>query len=136
MLFDYFGDLNWWAVIVAALAYWVLGAIWFSDAVMGKQWREASGLEDSYRPSAGQIVGNLVTWLVTAIALGLISHGIEAGNAGDGIVLGLVASIGFIGMNRITEQLYTRGDRKMMMVNAPYTVIGFVVMGIILATWT
>ena len=63
MLFDAFDDLNWLAVIVAALAYWVLGAIWYNDAVMGKKWQEATGVDMS-KPTAQQIVGNLVLWFV------------------------------------------------------------------------
>jgi hypothetical protein len=104
VLFDYFDDLNWLAVIVAALAFWVLGAIWYSDALFGRQWRAAAGV-DEMKPTAQQIVGNLVTWFISALVLGLIAKGIGAENVGDGLVLGLVVSFGFIGTNRITQQL-------------------------------
>ena len=132
MLFDAFDDLNWVAVIVAALAYWVFGAIWYNDAVMGKKWREATGLDMS-KPTPKQIVGNLVLWFVAALALGLISTAIGADDVGDGIVLGLVVSFGFIGTNAINKDLYEGGEKAVMMVNAPYTLIGFTIMGIILA---
>ena len=36
MSFDALGDLNWLAVIVAAIAYFALGAIWFAPPVFGK----------------------------------------------------------------------------------------------------
>ena len=132
MLFDAFDDLNWVAVIVAALAYWVLGAIWYNDAVMGKKWREATGVDMS-KPTAQQIVGNLVLWFIAALALGLISTAIGADDVGDGIVLGLVVSFGFIGTNAINKDLYEGGEKALMMVNAPYTLLGFTIMGIILA---
>ena len=136
MLFDAFDDLNWWAVIVAALAYWVLGAVWYNDAVFGKQWREATGVDMS-KPTAQQIVGNLVLWFIAALALGLIVNMIEADGFGDGIVLGLVVSFSFIGTNRINEWLYTGHPNKALMrVNAPYNLLGFMIMGVILATWT
>ena len=135
MLFDAFDDLNWLAVIVAAVAYWVLGAIWYNDAVFGKQWKAATG-KDMGQPNATQIVGNLVLWFIAALALGLIAKSIGADNVGDGIVLGLVVSFGFIGTNRITQQLYEGGKVPLMKVNAPYTLLGFTIMGIILSTWT
>lgn len=135
MLFDAFDDLNWLAVIVAAVAYWVLGAIYYNDAVMGKQWKAATGVEEM-KPNAQQILGNLVLNFIAAIALALIAHMIGAENVGDGIVLGLVVSFGFIGTNRINEGLYTGPKTALMRVNAPYTLLGFIVMGIILATWT
>jgi hypothetical protein len=39
MLFELLDDLNWPAVIVAALAYWVLGAIYYSPPLFQRQWQ-------------------------------------------------------------------------------------------------
>jgi hypothetical protein len=36
VLFDYFGDSNWLSVIAAALAYRVLGAIWYSPPLFSE----------------------------------------------------------------------------------------------------
>ena len=132
MLFDAFDDLNWVAVIVAALAFWVLGAIWYHDAVMGKAWKAATGI-DEMKPNAMQIVGNLVLWFIAALVLGLISTAIGADDVGDGLVLGLAVSFGFIGTNLITQQLYEGDKKALMKVNAPYVLLGFAIMGIILA---
>ena len=138
MLFDAFDDLNWLAVIVAALAYFALGAVWYSDALFGKQWREVTGVEmgENNRPDPTAMVVNFIGWLIAAIALGLIAHMIGADDVGDGIVLGLVASFGFIGTNRIVDDMYRKVDRRLMRINAPYTLLGYVIMGVILATWT
>jgi hypothetical protein len=136
VLFDAFDDLNWLAVIVSAVAFWILGAIYYTDALFGKQWKAATGI-DEMKPDPTQMIGNLVTWFISALALGLIAVSIGADNVGDGIVLGFVTSVGFIGMNRITEGLYTgMSNKALMRVNAPYTLLGFVIMGIILSTWT
>jgi len=35
-----YGDMNWLAVFCAGLAYWLLGAIWYS-AIFSKMWRSA-----------------------------------------------------------------------------------------------
>ncbi len=89
------------------------------------------------KPTPLQIVGNLTTWFIAAVALGLIAEGTGAESALDGIVLGFLASFGFIATNRITEGLYTEGrNRAAMKVSAPYNLLGYVVMGIILAPWT
>ncbi len=134
MLFDALSELNWLAVIVAALAYWILGAIWFSPPLFRKQWQEATG-KDMSMPEPKQIVGNLLLWFIAALGMAMIANRIGADDALDGTVLGFVASFGFIGTNRINEGLYMGTDKKLMMVNAPYTLLGFVIMGIILSTW-
>src|SRR6476661_11169550 len=35
-----YGDMNWLAVVCAGLAYWLLGAVWYS-ALFSKAWRSA-----------------------------------------------------------------------------------------------
>ena len=35
---SYFSHINWLAVLVAAIAYFALGAIWFSRPVFGARW--------------------------------------------------------------------------------------------------
>ena len=44
MSFDTQNDLNWLAVIVAALAYFVIGALWYAPPVFGKAWMAAGGM--------------------------------------------------------------------------------------------
>lgn len=138
MLFDQFDQLNWLAVIVAALAYFVLGAIWFSNAVMGKQWREATGKEmgEGGRPEPKALIVNFIAWLVAAFVLALIVKGIGADDFGDAIVLGLSVSIGFIGTNRIVQGMYEGYNPALTRINAPYTILGFLIMSVILSLWT
>jgi hypothetical protein len=135
MIFDLFDDLNWLAVIVSALAYFVLGAIWYSNALFGKQYRAAIGAAEGGTPEVGPMIINFIAWLVAATVLGLISTGIGADEWLDGLVLGLVVSFGFIGTNRIVGQAYGADNRKVMPINAPYTLIGYSLMGVILAVW-
>ena len=44
MSFDVLGDLNWLAVIVAAIAYFAIGALWYSPPVFGTAWMSAGGV--------------------------------------------------------------------------------------------
>lgn len=137
MIFDAFGELNWLAVVVAALAYFVLGAIWYSNALMGKQYRAAIG-QDSEGPAKMEpaaLFTNAVGWFIAAVALGLISKSIGADSFGDGLTLGLVVWAGFIATNRIVAAAYEGPNRALMMVNGPYNLLGFLTMGVILAIW-
>ena len=38
MTFDPLGDLNWLAVALAALAYFVIGALWYAPPLFGRIW--------------------------------------------------------------------------------------------------
>ncbi|MDX1450257.1 MAG: DUF1761 domain-containing protein [Acidimicrobiia bacterium] len=132
-----FADLNWLAVLVAGLAYLIIGAVWYTDALMGRQYRAALGLDPDTQgtPDPSLLVTNLMGWLVSALALGLVMAAAGASGVGDGIIFGLVVGVGFIVTQMLVTSTYEGRGMALFKVNAPYVVIGYVVMGIILATW-
>jgi hypothetical protein len=137
MLTDAFGDLNWAAVIVAGLAYFVLGAVWYTNALFGRQYRTALGVDPDVQaqPDPMLLVTNFVGWMVAAVAMGLIAVSVGADSVLDGIVLGLVVSVGVILTQLVVNARYEGRGTALLRVNGPYTVIGYALMGAILAAW-
>jgi hypothetical protein len=35
---DFLKDINWLAVLVAGIAYWALGALWYSKILFSNKW--------------------------------------------------------------------------------------------------
>jgi hypothetical protein len=98
MSFD-LGGINWLAVVIGTVVYFLLGAVWFAPATpIGRAWVKAAAYES---PTSGAQSTNLfyafpfVTSLVMVIALALLGQATGATNLGDWIVLGLVVAIGF-----------------------------------------
>jgi hypothetical protein len=96
MSFD-LGGLNWVAVIVGALVYFLLGAVWFAQqSPIGRAWIDASGYTS---PTSGFSAGQgfylfpAVTCLVAVIAVALLANAVGADTASEGLVLGLVVGI-------------------------------------------
>lgn len=137
MLFDAFAELNWLAVLVAGLAYFVLGALWYTNVLFGRQYRAAVGVnpDEQGQPDPKLLVTNLVGWLVAALALGLMAVAIGAEGVVDGVVLGLVVGIGMVGAHQVVNASYEGRGTAVLKVNGPYMIIGLVVMGVILAVW-
>lgn len=134
MILDVFEDLNWLAVILAGLAYFVLGAIWYSNLLFGRQYRAALGVgEEAATPPATTLIVNLVGWLVAAVAMGLIAASIGADDFADGAMLGLVTWVGFILTNHVVNYFYQGINVALARINGPYNLLGFVIMGVILA---
>ena len=136
MLFDYFDDLNWLAVIVATLVYFFIGFLWYADFAFGKQYREATGQEEGTNPDPIAIVVNVVAWFLAAVALALVAKGIGADTWDDGLVLGLVVGIGFVLTHVVADIFYTKRPKSLLWILGAYNVIGITVMGIILGAWT
>ncbi|MEX2655125.1 MAG: DUF1761 domain-containing protein [Acidimicrobiia bacterium] len=137
MLLDAFADLNWLAVLVAGLAYFVLGAVWYTDMLMGRQYRAGLGLDPNVKqaPDPKPLVINLISWLVSALALALVTVAVGAQGAGEGLVLGLVVGVGVVITQMLVMATYEGRGNALFKVNAPYVVIGFALMGVILAAW-
>ena len=108
-------------------------SIWYSNAVVGRQYREAIGAGDG-PPAASAMVINFVGWFVAATALAWFFAAIDVTDVVDGALWGAVAAIGFIITSRWIGQAYGADNPKLMAINGPYYVIGFAAMGAILAS--
>lgn len=137
MLVDAFGELNWLAVIVAGLAYYALGAVWYTNVLFGRQYRTALGLDpdEPGQPDPMLLGVNLVGWFLASLALALVVVGVDANSFVDGVVVGLVVSIGMVATHQVVNAMYDSRSSALVRIHVPYTIIGFVLMGAILAMW-
>ena len=61
--------INYFAVVVAVVAAFVVSSVWYSPLLFGKKFTELSGVGSSAGPNAGKILGELVRTLVVAYVL-------------------------------------------------------------------
>ena len=141
MSFDTIGDLNWLAVIVAALAYFALGGLWYSPVLLGDAWMRATGVEDPGKgegPGPAIYMFPLVGYLIAAIAMGMLAEATGSTSVGDGLVLGLVTGIGFaavlFGVTAVFEANKPE-PRTWFWISSAYHVLGFLIMAVVVAAW-
>ena len=141
MSLDTLGDLNWLAVVVAALAYFVLGAIWYAPPVFGKSWSSAGGFAppaEGQGPGPAVFVGPLVGNLIASVATGMLTIATGSATVSDGIVLGLVIGIGYaftlLGITAIFES-NKPAPLTWFLITATYHLVGLVIVAVILSTW-
>lgn len=143
MTFDVLGDLNWLAVIVAAIAYFAIGAIWYAPPVLGKTWMAAGGITPEQTqvqdgPGAAIYVVPLIGSVLSAIALGMLAEATGTDTLGEGLVLGVVVAIGFaLAIALVTATFETTKPKPMVWgaVNAGYHIVGNLVAGAIIGAW-
>lgn len=130
------GDLNPLALLVAALAYFAVGGLWFSPLLFSRQWQAATGLTDaqlSSRNPAPVFGGAFVASLVSVAALGLLL-GRDAG-AGTGTVIGVLCGIGFAAMALATIFAFEHRPVRLLAIDAGYHVVAAAVAGLIIGAW-
>ncbi|HEX6844034.1 MAG TPA: DUF1761 domain-containing protein [Actinomycetota bacterium] len=148
MTFDLLGDLDWLAVLGAAIAYFVLGAVWYAPPILGRIWMEAGGATmggPSTNGSSGTGSGGpgpaiyavpLVGAVLASIALGMLALATGTSGASEGLALGLVVAIGFaIPVCVVTATFETKKPRPFVWgaVNAGYHGVGVVLAALIIA---
>jgi hypothetical protein len=133
-------DVNWLAIIVAAVAAFAIGALWYSPVLFARQWMAAHGHTPEKLASMQQGMGktyafSFVTYVIMAMVLALLMGLTGAHTMIQGIVLAILAWLGFgftIGLN---ANLYSDKPPAAFMIDAGYQVVHVIVMGAILGAW-
>jgi uncharacterized protein DUF1761 len=141
MSFDAFDDLNWLAVIVAAIVWFALGAVWYMPKTFGTAWMRSIGWEpspDEPRPGASMYVAPLVAYLVGSVALGLLTKASGTDTVGEGIVLGLIVAVGIVGSILFVTAVFDPKKPNAMLwlgITWAYHLVGVMLAALILAAW-
>lgn len=133
-----FSNINWLAVLVAGVAYFALGALWYS-ALFGKAWIKLSGVNVN-DPNAKKGVGaimftSFILMVIASIGLALFISKIGTYNWMSGAKVGLVAGICFSATAISISYLYEKKPFGLHMINGAYNVIGCIIAGIIISVW-
>lgn len=140
MSFSLLGDLNWLAVIVAAIAYFILGAAWYAPAIFGNVWARSGGFEipQDQRPNPVIYLTPLLGSILSAVALGMIAEATGTDTFGEGVVLGLIVALGFaLPISLVTAQFESTKPNRMVWgaVNGGYHIVGTLIAAIVIAAW-
>lgn len=131
-------NLNWLHVLVAALAYFVLGAIWYSF-LFQKQWTRYQKIDLSNpqgKKGAGMIMLLSFIWtfiIVAALAILVFKIQMEGGVM-SGIKLGLTTGL-FSALTISMTYLYLKKPFGLHLIDGLYHVLGQMIAAIILIVW-
>lgn len=141
MLQNYFSHAPWLQIIVATVAYFCIGAIWYMPAVFGTVWAaghkiDMSNKEEGKKRLPMLMAQTFVLSLGMGIGMGLLLYVLQApATCISGIKAGLLVSGVFCAAPMAINYSYTGKSIKLWMIDAGYHVIGITLMGIILSVW-
>jgi hypothetical protein len=123
-------DINWLGVLLAALATFVVGGLWYS-VLFAKVWQREAGVTDEQlkRGTVRVFVGSFLLALVMAVVLAAF---IGDGGAGFGMLAGLAAGVAWVAAALGINYLFERRSLTLFAINASYNVVAFTAMGAII----
>jgi hypothetical protein len=128
---------NYPAVFVSALAYWLLGALWFA-VLFGKPWMALEHISEEHASSMNPTVPYIITFvlnLLIAFVLAQLCSWRNVNTAGRGAALGILVWIGFVGPITCSTYMYEMRPKELFAINEFYPLVGLCLMGTILGAW-
>lgn len=137
VLIDYVQNLNWLGVVVAAVAAFVVNAIWYSRALFAKPWMKAAGIKELPKNKQPSMVRPLVVGalaeLMLAAAMAVLFDVLALKGVFDGALLGVLVAIGFLIANRAMHSNFEGRPTMYRLITDFGDLLAMVVMGVVIA---
>lgn len=136
---EIFLQLNWLAVLVTAIVYFLLGAIWYSKAMFGAKWAGLVGLDmsdpDKKKGMGKMMAGTFLLILVSCIALAMLVHRLDLSVIISALKLGLITGIAFASTAVSISFIYESRPLALYFIDCGYHVTGHLIAAVILVGW-
>jgi hypothetical protein len=125
---------NWAAVIVCAVVYWLIGALWYT-VLFTKPWSELEGPAPNHVHLVLAYIITFLLDLLIAFVLAQVCIWRNANTASRGAAIGILLWLGIVGPIVLTTALYEGRPWALFAINEFYPLVGLCVMGAILGAW-
>lgn len=133
-------DINWLAVLVATIAAFVIGSLWYSPVLFGRTWQREVNMSDDDMRSGNMVMLFGATFIMAAIQA-ILFAAVVAGTLGadpafgDVLLFSAIIGVGWIATSFATGYLFERRSMTLWLINAGYNVALFLAFGVIIGLW-
>ena len=124
-------QMNWLAVVGAALAGFLIGGVWYGP-LFSKAWQRESGLSDETlkNGSMAQIFGTtFVLNLIASFILGHVLATYQHPGLHVSAMIGFGIGLGFVATSIGVNYLFARKSLKLFLIDGGYWTLVYTVMG-------
>ena len=138
-----FAGINFWAVLVCAIATMVIGFLWYSPILFATPWMRLTGFDPNdkakiaeMQKGAGKTYGlAFVASIASAVVLAKIIDIATVNTVLYGMKIGFAVWLGFVTTVQLTAALFGKQPTKLYLINTGYQLVCYLAMGAILAKW-
>jgi len=128
-------EVNYWAVLAAAVSTFVIGGLWYAPPVFGKAWQRAAGLSDEQLAKGSPALifgGGFVLALVASYVFAMFLGPKPA--LGFAVGAGFAAGLFWVATSFGINYLFERRNAKLWLINGGYHTVQFTVIGLVLGS--
>lgn len=136
-------NVNWLGVILVVIVSMVLGFLWYSKYLFGKQWMALVGMPQEMTPEMKKNMGSIymrmtLSSFVQAYALAFFIKNMFISNVIWAVVIGFIAWLGFIATTSASEYLFNAKQKPWALyrINVSYQLVYMLIASVILFHFT
>jgi hypothetical protein len=134
-------NVNLWAVLIAALVNYVIGALWYSPLLFGKIWMKLMNFTNEDMEKAkekGMSKSYFIAFISSLVMAFVLAQFLQYTNASTisaGFMTALWLWLGFITTVLISGVLWESKPWALYLINISHYLVGLGVMSLILVSW-
>lgn len=128
--------INWLAVIVVAIIYFLIHFFWYFPFVFGNIWLKLVGKESE--PKSKIIRDSIImipTSFVTVLMIEVIMDLTAMNDIVSALIISMLLWVGFVATIAINQNNFNDRGVKLFLLEYGFYLIGFIIAGLILAVW-
>jgi len=127
-------EVNIVGAAVAALATFVIGGPWYSNALFGDRWRMAMAMTDSKPGHPAKVFG--LAYLFSIVAAGFLSTLIPPGTgAVAGLETGVIVGLCLVATSFGINYMFANRPSAALLIDGGYHIAQFAAFGLVLGLW-
>lgn len=135
-------EVNYLAVVVAAVASMVMGFLWYSKILFGKLWMKLSGYTTESLKKAQKEMGKLyaVSFVVSMVTAYVLSHVMvlsenfyQYSELSTGLTTAFWMWLGFMMPVQLMGEIFGEKKWKLFGINTGYQLVSLILMAVVLA---
>jgi hypothetical protein len=132
--------INYLAVVVATVAAFALGGLWYSPLLFARMWVNAHGYTEeqvkAMQKSAGKAYGvSLICQFLIALAIAVLAGYLHLEHLVQGFKLSLLAWVGFAFPLGLMANMFTEKRITVFVIDTGYQLVYLLIMGAIITAW-
>lgn len=132
-------ELNYFAILVAALAAMVVGGLWYSPVLFGKRWMTLRGQDPTRMQGMSfpkkEMLIQFIASLITAYVLALFASALSMTTPAYAVLFGFWVWLGFYATTMLDPVLWEKGSWSLYILNASQRLVSILAMALIIGLW-